>query len=332
MDVCIYVQFYIQCIKHLYFIDCTCNVHIYNQKIAHPCTRRHKCNVYIHHICVHMCISVQLYVYMCTLYVYSIKCMCSIHQMNFKIAYIYIHINDDLRGAGPRVLSGHCIWIHTYWVESYTRIIFRGVWNMLLYFTHYICILTCAESDLTHSLICIISYLCKPWSMLLYYIFTHPLYFYSSEIECGDFCHFWHHTDMVLYRLVSALDHSRHILLYRYGIIQISQCIRSSEVTLAASQHMTCAESDLTHWLICTIPYLYDVRSGKSHHIRSRMSKIWYHISYAMKYCTCIWFQIWYYMACERQVGGWGRVQFSRNSMSPTPRRKWYLTTGRRAH
>ena len=33
-----------------------------------------------------------------------------------------------------------------------------------------------------------------------------------------------------------------------------------------------------------------------------------------------------------QEVGGWGRVPFSRNFMSPTPRRKWYLTTGRRAH
>ena len=32
------------------------------------------------------------------------------------------------------------------------------------------------------------------------------------------------------------------------------------------------------------------------------------------------------------EVGGWGRVPFSKNLMSPTPRRKWYLTTGRRAH
>ena len=32
------------------------------------------------------------------------------------------------------------------------------------------------------------------------------------------------------------------------------------------------------------------------------------------------------------EVGGWGRVPFSRNFMSPTPRRKWYSTTGRRAH
>ena len=32
------------------------------------------------------------------------------------------------------------------------------------------------------------------------------------------------------------------------------------------------------------------------------------------------------------EVGGWGRVPFSRNLMSPTPRRKWYLMTGRRAH
>ena len=34
----------------------------------------------------------------------------------------------------------------------------------------------------------------------------------------------------------------------------------------------------------------------------------------------------------NREVGGWGRVPFSRNLMSPTPRRKWYLTTGRRFH
>ena len=38
---------------------------------------------------------------------------------------------------------------------------------------------------------------------------------------------------------------------------------------------------------------------------------------------------------CERscgEVGAWGRVPFSRNLMKPTPRRKWYLTTGRRFH
>ena len=32
------------------------------------------------------------------------------------------------------------------------------------------------------------------------------------------------------------------------------------------------------------------------------------------------------------EVGGWGRGPFSRILMSPTPRRKWYFTTGRRAH
>jgi len=34
----------------------------------------------------------------------------------------------------------------------------------------------------------------------------------------------------------------------------------------------------------------------------------------------------------SREVGGWGRDPFSRNFMKPTPRRKWYLTTGRRFH
>jgi len=31
-------------------------------------------------------------------------------------------------------------------------------------------------------------------------------------------------------------------------------------------------------------------------------------------------------------VWGWGRDPFSRNFMKPTPRRKWYLTTGRSFH
>ena len=40
----------------------------------------------------------------------------------------------------------------------------------------------------------------------------------------------------------------------------------------------------------------------------------------------CVWCSlIW-------EVGGWGRDPFSRNFMKPTPRRKWYLTTGRRFH
>jgi len=34
----------------------------------------------------------------------------------------------------------------------------------------------------------------------------------------------------------------------------------------------------------------------------------------------------------DGEVGGWGRDPFSRKLMSPTPRRKWYLTTGRRFH
>ena len=32
------------------------------------------------------------------------------------------------------------------------------------------------------------------------------------------------------------------------------------------------------------------------------------------------------------EEGGWGRDPFSRNFMEPTPRRKWYLTTGRSFH
>ena len=50
----------------------------------------------------------------------------------------------------------------------------------------------------------------------------------------------------------------------------------------------------------------------------------------ATPYCllSVLAFVVWSF----REVGGWGRDPFSRNFMKPTPRRKWYLTTGRRFH
>jgi len=42
----------------------------------------------------------------------------------------------------------------------------------------------------------------------------------------------------------------------------------------------------------------------------------------------CIHIQSWLYL----KGGGLGSSTISKNLMSPTPRRKWYLTTGRRAH
>ena len=36
--------------------------------------------------------------------------------------------------------------------------------------------------------------------------------------------------------------------------------------------------------------------------------------------------------AREKRGGGLGSSTVFKNLMSPTPRRKWYLTTGRRAH
>ena len=52
---------------------------------------------------------------------------------------------------------------------------------------------------------------------------------------------------------------------------------------------------------------------------------------HTLYYCTPD-IRIYICVQCHREVGGWGRDPFSRNLMSPTPRRKWYLTTGRRAH
>jgi len=54
---------------------------------------------------------------------------------------------------------------------------------------------------------------------------------------------------------------------------------------------------------------------------RGSTSHMYIHLNIKML-CVYIW----------REVGGWGRVPFSKNLMNPTPCRKWYLTTGRRAH
>ena len=52
--------------------------------------------------------------------------------------------------------------------------------------------------------------------------------------------------------------------------------------------------------------------------------------------CVCVYIYIQPHAIAQTQphgeMGGWGRDPFSRNFMKPTPRRKWYLTTGRRAH
>jgi len=75
---------------------------------------------------------------------------------------------------------------------------------------------------------------------------------------------------------------------------------------------------------------------------------VWIRFMYESDLCDCCKIherETWLWLLQENQirwfrflqdsdweVGCWGRVPFSRNLMSPTPRRKWYLTTGRRAH
>jgi len=59
----------------------------------------------------------------------------------------------------------------------------------------------------------------------------------------------------------------------------------------------------------------------------------WLHITFIHFHMyICPWKILYNSCTFQREVGGWGREPFSRNLMSPTPRRKWYLTTGRRAH
>jgi len=51
-----------------------------------------------------------------------------------------------------------------------------------------------------------------------------------------------------------------------------------------------------------------------------------------MWHASFMWVMMRSFVEWVREVGGWGRDPFSRNFMKPTPRRKWYLTTGRSFH
>ena len=55
-------------------------------------------------------------------------------------------------------------------------------------------------------------------------------------------------------------------------------------------------------------------------------------VSHTCKVKSCWQSAVMFTKCMDGEVGGWGRVPFSRNLMSPTPRCKWYLSTGRRAH
>jgi len=58
---------------------------------------------------------------------------------------------------------------------------------------------------------------------------------------------------------------------------------------------------------------------------------VFVHMNMCEGLCTCFE-RVYKYRHTLGEVGGWGRVPFSRNFMKPTPRRKWYLTSGRRFH
>jgi len=101
--------------------------------------------------------------------------------------------------------------------------------------------------------------------------------------------------------------------------------------------------------LLCVDYFGCDKTLSVSHDLRSHVALLsLYHIYYVLSVCG-FFFERWSYVVCglfwARQdsfsvsklawpweVGGWGRDPFSRNFMKPTPRRKWYLTTGRRFH
>ena len=90
---------------------------------------------------------------------------------------------------------------------------------------------------------------------------------------------------------------------------------------------------------LCTVSFLYMLGRclcfwlllGQTHRIGTLCKhKVWIKFMRTLFY---VHVRILVEVEVDRgEVGGWGRVPFSRNLMSPTPRRKWYLTTGRRFH
>ena len=126
------------------------------------------------------------------------------------------------------------------------------------------------------------------------------------------------------------------------------------------SEHWPCCEKEGKYWEWCISPPPckallhkrpdngsrgYRVRSRTQVHnwfiIYSWMCRMTYawvvtwltYYEYVTSYTRIrmrVWCLLWRYVI--REVGGWGRVPFSKKIMSPTPRRKWYSTTGRRAH
>ena len=94
--------------------------------------------------------------------------------------------------------------------------------------------------------------------------------------------------------------------IYRVHKVSMSNCVSVSVCVCACLTAPVCV--CLSVWISQTN---WQEQGG---------SRVWEYVSLFV-YIGLLW-----------EVGSWGRVPFSRNLMSPTPRRKWYLTTGRRAH
>ena len=151
--------------------------------------------------------------------------------------------------------------------------------------------------------------ICGVW----YYM---PMIYVEWDMECGAYTHILHYINNICGHCFPL-----HIYYWRSNILR---------------------HTHITHHTPCPTPHM----SYPTPHTIFSLSKQWY-LTYGTQILrttlqvplhTYYWYipYIWQSVTCSDRVtwrgGGLGSSTIFKNLMSPTPRRKWYLTTGRRAH
>ena len=160
--------------------------------------------------------------------------------------------------------------------------------------------------DMTHSHVRHDSSVCGTWLLHMYDTsYPHDLLFYFNPIW------FFHFNFFIFtwFRLIhdALMCHGCAWLKHTWNMTR--SCVWHAFISYSCNVLMWHDSFTFVTWLL----YLYDMTPT----------------DFSLPIICTIWMP---YLTDSWEVGGWGRDPFSRNLMSPTPRRKWYLTTGRRAH
>jgi len=164
------------------------------------------------------------------------------------------------------------------------------------------------------------------------YIHIYIVYWKSSTLYCKSFTlcpvHYGAATNGRLHKIIALF--CKYRLFYRALLQKRPMILRSLLLEATPESHVvdtghlgsphdtlfiyTGYKTYCTQHTLCVLLYFWKV------------SIVTFIVTILLCICTyCI-------IRMGREVGGWGRDPFSRKIMSPTPRRKWYLTTACRFH